>query len=394
LALYTVVGVTLWPAIFPWHVGHSLIHLPALNAPAYYVGVSGWSFLLNAGIMIIALLLATLSCRPLHPFNRGSRVHLTLTLSIIIALFTASFYGREHRMRSTPGTGIVKVMVIQGQYLDVEDRVVQLEQLLDSNPSVRFVIVPEWDMSDIRSSVLSHSKPSGQGLLTRLRRIASSHRVGLIYTEYQRDTSGVSIRATLHDEHGSIARREKSSLIPFFEYLPDWAKPFNYGGVAGSSANRIHTGLDMPMRLHTWPLMLRVCYDSIERGWRPAEILIPSSPPGLVIVLANMDAFTPHVVRLHQYLDAAWAVENGVQLLRAVLPGGSTLISSQGGFDEAAFDVSWNTGVLFFDVLPTEPGSGRQMGAIGMGIFVLLSLGLIGWRFFRPGRNPHLMRAQ
>lgn len=390
LAALTVVAVMLWPSIFPGQFFHLVINDQALNAPAYVLGLPGLAWLVNGAAFIPAALLSRQleQGRPREhgdASTQGETIGFALVFAAVVSVFFGSHVYRSHRLRMETVGAPLPTLVMQNVGLEGGRLLRSVDQLLSANPQVRLLVFPEWDFFETNHESMAETDEST--LHVALAEMAKNHHVALIYTDYRPDGDQMEIRATLNDGGAREKFRDKSDFIPFVEYVPRWARLFGNFGMHSGFANRIDLGKDDPMYIGGHRLELRVCYDSIVRGFALGQLLSARSAPDLVVLLSNMDDFNERVVALHQLMDSGWAVENGVSYLRAVQRGGSTLIAPDGSVDQGLLATSWNTGAIFTRIFFRHASSGHWAGIGVSAVLLLISAGTLRMAWERSAQD-------
>ncbi len=337
---HRVLGFALLMGAMEWVRGHALTGFP-WNLPGY-VWID-WLPILQAasvvglyGLTFLTLLVAASPAAVVARDGQASRRAAVLPAMALVAILAVTGWGLQ-RVPGAPVATVpdVQLRLVQGNIPQVEKwdpafarRNFEVQRQLsvaEGFPAVTHVIWPETAvpynvMGDpLARELLAQVTPAGGMTLVGAPRFGGT----------DADQTYWNSLLALDDTGTVQAVFDKFHLVPFGEYVPDWAwfltaVGADVSGAGGYSAGDGPVTLDLPGLPPMSPL---ICYEVIF----PAQVTADGQRPAWLLNITN-DAWYGETAGPHQHfaIAQARAVEEGMPLVRVASTGISGVVDPFG----------------------------------------------------------------
>lgn len=327
----------LWPAMFPWRVGHLLLHVPALAQVAEFTGAYGPSFLVAWAGSILYAILGNLGNRavPGLPMARSFPPWRRQFAAFCAAMILTAAFGAwrirdmESRLSASPE---LRVALVQPGTMDRARTAACMALSRSLNEKVDLFVWPESAIGPFSDDFNDFADPEQlrengrtfnplNGLDAHVLAGGDCH---------QRNPVAYFNSAMLADPaHRIVGRYDKRVLIPFGEYIPgeQWFpalhrfSPWEISFSAGASAEPL-------VMENGTKLGICICYEDV------LDILNRRTVAAGAEVLVNLtnDAWFGRTLALeqHRILATYRAIENRRFLLRCTTTGTTCVIDPMG----------------------------------------------------------------
>lgn len=327
-----------WPMIFKWHLGYTLL---AANLPAFqlaeFIGFQGLStlmFLTQASILLI--------------FNCSERKQWIIQSALLVtAWIVLNVLGlfRENQISSGPSStirfGLVQANIKnierllaekgQGYQYEIISKYFKLtKELVQNHPDLEFIVWPEAAIPDFLDEV-HRSRKYARVFHSQLAQLKTP----LITGAYSSDPIDRLPRRDFNalfvfDENGQSTSTpyRKTQLLIFGEYLPlseqfPELKKYN---PAGSGFSR-GSGPQL-LFLNQYQIGAQICYESLDPFFSNK---LKQLGADFIVNVTNDSWFGPvSEPYQHMYMTLARAIETRLPLIRATNTGISTAIDNLG----------------------------------------------------------------
>jgi len=350
LALNFSIFEILWPMIFKWHLGYTLL---AANLPAFqlaeFIGFQGLSsliFLTQAGILIA--------------FQTNQKRKWGLQIGALALFWVGlNMFGllRANQIQSRPSQtikfGVVQANIGnlerflaekgQGYQSEIIQKYFQLtHELIKTYSDLEFIVWPEAAIPDFLDEIHQDRKYA-RYFHSELARLG----VPLITGAYSSDPKDRLPRRDFNalfifDEKGKWTSPpyRKTELLAFGEYLPlsDHFPELKKYNPAGSGFSR-GSGPQL-MFLRNYQVGAQICYESLNPYFSNK---LKHLGADFIVNVTNDSWFGPHSEPYqHMYMTLARSIETRLPLIRATNTGISTAIDNSGTiYEQSPIGKEW-----------------------------------------------------
>lgn len=377
-----ILGFALLMGAMEWVRGHALTGFP-WNLPGY--AWVDWQPILQSASLIglygLTFLTLAVAAAPAAVVTRdggASRLGLALPAVAIVALLATTIWGLQ-RVPDTasPGVPEVRLRLVQANIPQIEKwdpsfarRNFEIQRQLSVAPgadAVTHVIWPETAVPyDIEGEplvreLLGQVTPPGGMILV------GAPRFGGTDTERTYWNSLLAL-----DDAGEVQGSfDKFHLVPFGEYVPDWAWFLTAVGAVASGAGSYSAG-EAPVTLDLTglpPVSPLICYEIIF----PARVTDGAGRAAWLLNITN-DAWYGETAGPHQHfaIARARAVEQGIPLVRVAATGISGVIDPFGRVT-ARLDLG-SQGVLDADLPQALPDTAPYARYGDLGLWIMFGV--------------------
>lgn len=330
VALVFVVVEWLWPAIFPWSLGHAFWQVPPVAGLQAFTGVPG-----------LALFVLLLNGALAELWVRGDRRGIYVASGLAAVLLATGWAWSIHAASAEPHRTL-RVAVVQPNYVLAEKKranfeqrrkfLARLDKALKALPRERYDLIVasegsfplQWEVDD------SVKENAGLVATRQIRKtIAEGPRADAIIGGLRADhgqTHNAAVHITAEGTIGGFY--DKQVLVPFSEYLPGTSIFPSLKDAIPGIANFVPG--DTPCHFTASGVVIGcgICYETMfadetrESAGADAELFV-----NLTIDTWFGKTIAPE---MHLMAHASRAVELGIPLVRAALTGISAVVLPTG----------------------------------------------------------------